>query len=247
MDEQLVTEVQEIGLPSGHRYDGMCAVCEGPATFEVTTPWLRDGLICTACGTFPRNRRLTLALDHIGVDWRRGQLWEIAPFGATSDRLQRECAGYVGTHYWPDVPPGGERWGFTCQDVEAPTFADNTFDVVVSQDVFEHVFDWQRGMTQIARVLRPGGVHVWTVPRLRTLARTQTRARRVDGQVVYDAEAAYHGDPVADGSLVTSDWGLDLEELVRDAAGLDTISVRLESEHHGLLGTYSEVFVSRRP
>ena len=60
------------------------------------------------------------------------------------------------------------------------------------------------------------------------------------------ADPEYHGNPVADGSLVTMDWGMDLEQLVGQASGLDTMSVRLESRYQGMLGAYSEVFVSRK-
>jgi hypothetical protein len=244
--EALVPERQEIELPEGHTYAGWCAICEGPVTYAVSSTWLRDGLICGTCGSLPRNRRLSAVLDLVKPAWRSADLWEIAPFGAASQRLQQECRGYVGTHYWPDVPPGGERWGYVCQNVEAPTFEPASLDVVVSQDVFEHVLDWSAGMRSVARVLRPGGIHVWTTPRQRTLPCTQLRARLVNGQLEHIAPPEYHGNPVADGSLVTVDWGMDLETLVCEVSGLDTVSVRLESTAQGMLGSYSEVFVSRR-
>jgi Methyltransferase domain len=242
-----VPEAQDVELDEGDAWGGWCAVCGGHRRFVVRSTWLRDGLICDDCGTVPRNRRVIAVLDLVRPDWASGDLWEIAPFGPTSARLQSLCDGYLGTHYWPDLPPGGERWGYTCQDVEAPTFPDASFDVVVSQDVFEHVFNWAAGMRSIARVLRPGGVHVWTTPRLRNFPRSAARATLTDGgEVEHLAEPEYHGNPVADGSLVTMDWGMDLEQLVGQASGLDTMSVRLESRYQGMLGSYSEVFVSRK-
>lgn len=43
-------------------------------------------------------------------------------------------------------------------------FADNTFDVVVSCDVLEHVDSIQQSLDEIRRVLRPGGAFIGFVP-----------------------------------------------------------------------------------
>lgn len=51
-----------------------------------------------------------------------------------------------------------------CSTVEELAFEDESFDVVISCDVLEHVGDERRGMAEMARVLRPGGVCVVTVP-----------------------------------------------------------------------------------
>ena len=48
--------------------------------------------------------------------------------------------------------------------IERLDFEDESFDVVVSCDVLEHVEDDDAGMREIARVLRPGGICVLTVP-----------------------------------------------------------------------------------
>jgi SAM-dependent methyltransferase len=42
------------------------------------------------------------------------------------------------------------------------TFGMDSFDVVISTEMLEHAKDWQRAVTQMVRVLRPGGVLVWT-------------------------------------------------------------------------------------
>lgn len=53
--------------------------------------------------------------------------------------------------------------------VEQLDFEDESFDVVVSCDVLEHVAEHETAMAEMARVLRPGGVCVLTVPAHRCL------------------------------------------------------------------------------
>src|SRR6266540_260255 len=42
------------------------------------------------------------------------------------------------------------------------TFGPDAFDVVVSTEMLEHAEDWRAAVTNMAGVLRPGGVLVWT-------------------------------------------------------------------------------------
>jgi SAM-dependent methyltransferase len=50
------------------------------------------------------------------------------------------------------------------EDAAALPFPDSSFDVAVCLEVFEHLFDPQLAAGEIARVLRPGGVLLATVP-----------------------------------------------------------------------------------
>lgn len=63
-------------------------------------------------------------------------------------------------------------------DVEAMPFSDGTFGLVICTEVLEHVPDPRRALSEIHRVLRPGGVLIGSVParsaiwRLRFLSST---------------------------------------------------------------------------
>ncbi|MBU2530685.1 MAG: class I SAM-dependent methyltransferase, partial [Elusimicrobia bacterium] len=53
---------------------------------------------------------------------------------------------------------------FKFQDLEKLTFKYSQFDAVITCDILEHVFDLTAALTEIERVLRPGGVHFFTLP-----------------------------------------------------------------------------------
>ena len=59
---------------------------------------------------------------------------------------------------------GSDRVAFQAYDGFRMPFPDSTFDVVVSFQVVEHVTDVLSYLTEIRRVLRPGGLFVLTTP-----------------------------------------------------------------------------------
>ncbi len=52
----------------------------------------------------------------------------------------------------------------TQASIYAQPYADNSFDAVILSEVLEHIDEEQRGLREICRVLKPGGVLVITVP-----------------------------------------------------------------------------------
>jgi len=186
-----------------------------------------------------------LVLSIVQPDWRRARLWDIAPSGPTSAKLKRECEAYLASHYRVGVPPGAIVDGIRNEDLERPSLPDGSIDVIVSSDVFEHVIDIDQALAQIARVLTPDGVHVWTVPQIATLMTSKPRVLRGPSGLEYLEPVEVHGDPVcADGAIVTFDWGQDLPDRVEAASGMSTAVFRVESRQLGLLGEFREVFVS---
>jgi SAM-dependent methyltransferase len=228
-------------------WPGYCSICERNVVFTSHGPWHRDHLVCESCGSIPRQRALVTVLSIVRPEWRRLRMWELAPAGPASVKLQRENDACIASHFWPGLEPGSVVDGVRCEDLEHPTFDDASVDVVVSSDVFEHVVDVDVALAQIARVLADGGIHVWTTPQYPQREVSEPRVRRVGGSLEYLRPLEYHGDPVdPNGSLVTYDWGLDLPERVETASAMSTTVFRIQSRDHGLLGEFLEVFVSRK-
>ena len=63
-------------------------------------------------------------------------------------------------------PESAQRsFGLSQSNALALPFADNSFDIVICSEVLEHIGDYRSVLTEIERVLRPGGTFVASVPR----------------------------------------------------------------------------------
>jgi SAM-dependent methyltransferase len=231
---------------------GRCEVCGHVGSYRVPDRATRETHECESCGATLRYRVQAAALTATyGCPERTlAELAAEPPFRGLSiyepgivgpfRKLLHELPGYVNSYYWPDVRPGDDRDGVRCEDLRSLTFPDESFDLVISSDVFEHVRGPMEGFSEIHRVLRRGGHHVFTVPLFWPL--TPTTEARVDYSGPEDRfikPPRYHGSPVdPEGSLVYTDFGMDLPDRLR-ALGFVTTT------HHGYENGIA--FVSRKP
>lgn len=226
---------------------GVCPICEGRTLFLKAGQWLRDHYYCARCFSIPRFRAIVRVLNERFPDWRDLHIHESSPAGAASAKIARECKRYVATHFFPDVEPGDVKAGHRCEDLGRQTFENGVFDLVITQDVFEHVLEPARAFGEVARTLRPGGAHVFTVPWYYWKP-TMVRAHRDDGQVVHDSVPEYHGNPIDPrGSLVVTEWGFELLDFIERSSGLRTTVEHLFDPNQGICGAFREVFISRKP
>lgn len=231
-------------------HPGRCPICETEVTFTARRAWFRDHLKCPRCHSIPRERALMHVVDTFYPHWRELRIHEMAPIGRGASVKLGEATGYEASQYFPSLPLG-ERTppGWTNQDAEHLTYADDTFDLVVTQDVFEHIFDIDAAFLEIGRTLRPGGAHVFTTPLVNKAQPTECRASRAgDGTVRHHAEPEYHGNPVdPDGSLVTWHFGFDLAARVTERAGMPTVIFCHDRIDLGIRAEYIEVLMSLKP
>lgn len=227
---------------------GHCPICERETTFVARDPWLRDHYKCKRCRSIPRERALIHVLEQTFPHWRQLAIHESSPGNHASKLLARQCRGYVSSHFFPDRKPGYVVEGIRCENLERLTFADESFDLHITQDVFEHVFDPARAFAEIARTLKPGGAHVFTVPLVRKQQQTATRATMTAaGEISYLQSPEYHRNPIdPKGSLVTMDWGYDICDFIRSACGRDTEIICLDDVNLGIRAEYIEVLVTRK-
>ncbi|WP_454824717.1 class I SAM-dependent methyltransferase [Paraburkholderia xenovorans] len=164
--------------------------------------------------------------------------------------IQNFAKHYSHSSYVSKAPLGSDVGGRRCEDLENLTFADNTFDIFITQDVLEHVFKPDVAMQEIMRVLRPDGAHVFTVPKHKGLLEHVQRARKhPDGYIDYLVEPHYHGAPAGeDPALVTWDYGYDFELTASEwCQGATVQTFRTLDRAKGIEALFNEVFVIRKP
>jgi SAM-dependent methyltransferase len=235
---------------------GICPVCGRKARFSGFTTNLRESGICSACGSFNRQRQMAAAVrQRLGLR-EAGPLSLPANFkvfntestGALHNMLAAQsdyvCSEYFGVEY----ESGKVISGVQHQDLQALSFPNASFDLILSSDVLEHMPDPYRAHREIFRVLKAGGRHIFTVPYCMNMAKDDTRARLTNGEIEYFGEKLYHGDPVRpdQGILVWTIFGVEM--LVRLAEiGFEPSAWTLYSPIHGIVGNGQIIFEAKKP
>lgn len=229
---------------------GYCPTCDQEVTFVSSNEWLRDHYCCLNCGSIPRERALMQTIGTFFPNWRNLIIHESSPADrGASRRFSLECSQYIPTQFFPDKEPGTIIGNFRSENLEALTFDDESIDLHVTQDVLEHVFHPSKVFSEIARTLKPGGAHIFTVPMVNKHKQSKRRAIiNHDAQIQYLEPPVYHGNPISDeGSLVTVDWGFDICRHIFESCGLFTHIIYIDDLSKGIRAEYIEVLITLKP
>jgi SAM-dependent methyltransferase len=232
--------------------DGFCPICRSNVQFKAERAWYRDFLTCPSCpGGFsvPRDRALALVLSELAPDWRNRAIHESSPGShGISALMARDCLFYVASQFFPGHNKGDVVNGVRHENLEDLSFGDRRFDITVTLDVMEHVYQPDRVFKEVHRTLRPGGYYLCTFPVRKWQVNAWERRfeTRPDGSRVDFKPPEIHGNPVSpDGSIVTVDWGYDLHQQIAEWAPFDVRVYRFSDRLHGILGEYTEVIACR--
>jgi len=142
-----------------HRGDAVeCPVC-GSRFDSFKAAWNRPGALCWRCGAHERHRALWLYLERERPELLAGarRLLHFAPEHALERRLGRLPLEYVTA----DLDPAK---GALQLDLLALDLPDGAFDAILCSHVLEHIDDDRRAMSELRRVLAPGGWCIVMVP-----------------------------------------------------------------------------------
>jgi SAM-dependent methyltransferase len=153
---------------------------------------------------------------------------------------------YISSIYSDKYPLGTTiENNVSCQNLEMLTFSDESFDIVITEDVFEHIRDFKKAFSEIYRVLRGGGgYHIFTIP-FNFDKNTIIRVDTTSDNDIYLMPQEYHGDSLRGKILAYRTFGIDLFSLLADI-GFDT-TVHFSGLIDSMYGVYNSfVFISRK-
>ncbi|MBP0445065.1 class I SAM-dependent methyltransferase [Roseomonas sp. SSH11] len=218
-----------------HSVEETCHICGWHGRFRRTHRLLRETFACPACRATLRYRAQAAALlsavaggGHATLKalaesgWFEGSaVFEPGQSGPLRPYLSR-AGRYHASVFRSGIPSGEMVNGVECQDLTATSFADASFDLVVTSDIMEHVRRPERAWAEIRRILKPGGFHVFSIPLMAPMPRRSVARVDTTGDAdIHLLPPVYHGDGAGGLSLVYTDFGADLLDKLA-AHGLPT-------------------------
>lgn len=201
-------ERYENWIESNKHIAGYCTVCNRGTTFLVDLGVrfgerinLREGLVCDSCHLGNRNRLLFgtfCALPEVTQHCRIALLEEVTTFATIAKARFSDivCSEYLGDSYVSGESYLNHGRRVRHESITNLSYEDGEFDAIIHNDVLEHVFDYKRALTETARVLRPGGITLFTTPLFIYQDGNVLRgAPKGDGSIEHYLPPEYHGDP----------------------------------------------------
>ena len=212
----------------------------------VLQPNWRERLVCPTCQMNNRQRLVAALVKQLLADGQSQTVYfmeQVTPIFQWASDVFKQHKLYGSEYLGHEYEGGMTVRGIRHEDVEALSFTEGSIDLIVSNDVFEHVPHPSRAFAECARALKPGGIMLATIPFHAAEDVSVIRAKLVDSELEQLLPAAYHGNPVsADGSLVFTDFGWDILDMMR-TAGFSSAGIEVYANaEYGHLGGGQIVF-----
>ena len=144
----------------------LCAVCGHLSVLGPGPGGRRPYARCQRCGSLERHRALTGLLPGLSSYAAKGVLLDVAPSRQVTARLRRLASDAGVAYVGMDFNPGADHRVVNVQaSMTRLPLPDASVGLMVCFHVLEHIPDDAAAMSEMARVLAPGGVAVVQVPR----------------------------------------------------------------------------------
>ena len=191
----------------------------------VQVGWSED-IECKECGL--RNRQRAL-IDFLVNKVIKNQPNDVSIYLAealtpTFAYLSRNYKSVIGSEFFGQEAKSGESYAFQGksilhQDLTQLSFNSESFDVVITHHVFEHIPDYKKAFMECYRVLKRGGELLFTIPFFIGIDDEKTIVRASvndEGVITHIHPPELHGNPVDSvGSLCFQNFGWDILDCLR--------------------------------
>lgn len=194
----------------------VCPSCGGNWTIRLaSTPMLCR---CMSCGLTGTATALLPVIQRLHEARPISYAWEMSTYGAPTKFLRQRGVSCVESEFFPGIASGQIVAGVLCQDATATSFADESFDLVSSNQVVEHIENDLKSYHEAFRILRPGGTLLFAVPLFNTPESHQL-ARTVDENVEFLRQPPeYHGSRITGPDFVLTFWRFSRNDIAMRVA-----------------------------
>lgn len=201
---------------------GKCTICGNHVSFLSEEGCSLRETRCMICQGTKRNRDLAkiisktfLGDEMLSLAEGLPRIKDLSIYEAQSSGTIHRCLKglphYVCSEYFNNFWSNpGNNFGVRLENLENLSFPSDSFDLVITQDVLEHLRYPAKAFHEIHRVLKPWGYHIFTVP-IHEGRKTVRRVEIREGKDVFILPPVHHGDSLRhSGSLVYTDFGEDI-------------------------------------
>ncbi|MDT0556027.1 class I SAM-dependent methyltransferase [Patiriisocius hiemis] len=182
-------------------------------------------------------------------NWSELKIHESSPgHSGHSLRLKKEARHYLETQFFLKEVLGNKVNGIRNEDLEKQTFDDESFDLVITSDVMEHIYNPELAFKEIHRTLKPGGAHIFSVPLINRFKPTQRWAKKgKNGEPIFLFEPEWHGNPIDQkGSPVTMHWGYDIVDFIEEHTGANCEILYYDDLNYGIRAEFREIIIAKK-
>lgn len=225
-----------------------CTICGSTLGYDLTNPESpRESWVCRGCGSTSRDRMYILTVGSVlGLEgaleaWRPDPAMRMleASGARAHPPLLTGRFDYRNTFFEHELPRiDGVAVEFA--DLQALHHADDSLDLVMSSDVFEHVRLHRVAFAEIWRALKPGGAMVFQAPFSANLTKNEVLVLSDGDSDIYLRQPEFHAGP----ALVYRVYGLEVLDELREAGFETTLC---EADLPGCRIVPQHTIVARKP
>lgn len=262
-----LTRSQFIKYLSQSQFDfsipGVCFVCNKKTNFNVKIPLVknpspkkipinwREQVVCPICSLNNRSRASLHIFEQECMPSESAAIYITEQTTRLYRHIKARYPNTIGSEFLNAATPFGtlNPNGIRNENICDLTFESNSFDFILSFDVFEHVPNYQKGFEELYRCLKPGGVMLFSVPFISKNDTTLIRAKQdSDGNITHFLPPEYHGDPINQtGCLCFYHFGWDILKDLKSCLFEKADALVYFSNHYGYLGNSDQIlFLARK-
>ncbi|MDF2940366.1 MAG: Methyltransferase type 11 [Gammaproteobacteria bacterium] len=213
-------------------------------------PFWRESLACPLCKLNNRQRSIIQIIEQEIRPEPDSAIYLTESVTYLYSILKARFPNICSSEYLGDTVPLGKKNAqeIRNEDLTQLSFANESFDLILCFEIFEHIADFKKAFQECSRVLKKDGQLFFSIPFHPNQKDNLLRARiNQQGQIEHILSPEYHGDPISHlGCLVYTDFGWKIVEQLKNAGFAKIEALSFWSKKYAYLGEGLISFIAHK-